>query len=149
MNKLLKAIITNFKGLKERTFEFDPKQTSFAGTNASFKTTLFDAVMWNPTGKNHLGESDFEIKTREGDEIRHHLHHSVELEFENFSTKRDYYEIWKTKRGTTEKKLTVTRQIILSTAKMVWDLLNAKRKANSPTSWLNSLAGKTMFRFFF
>jgi DNA repair exonuclease SbcCD ATPase subunit len=102
-NRLIKATIENFKGLKERVFEFD-NETAFAGTNASFKTTLFDAVLWAVTGKNHLAESEFDIKTRKGNGVQHQIHHSVELEFDNFIIKRDYYEIWRTKKGTTTSK---------------------------------------------
>ncbi len=104
MAKLTKLKLINFKGLKNLEVDINADVNEFAGENGTFKTTLYDAILWCPTGKDHLGRENYEIKTIVDDKVVHGLEHSVEQEYESFSIKRVYSEKWVQKRGTPEKK---------------------------------------------
>lgn len=53
--------INDFKGVKSLTTDFGKKSTQILGANESGKTTFADAISYALTGKNSLGESNFEI----------------------------------------------------------------------------------------
>jgi DNA repair exonuclease SbcCD ATPase subunit len=103
MNILLsKLVLENFKG-RTYTAYFDGS-ASIRGTNASGKTTLFDAFCWALWGKDSQGRTDFAIKNlNERGETLHNMDHSVEVSLivdgYEYQFKRVFREIWTKKRG--------------------------------------------------
>jgi DNA repair exonuclease SbcCD ATPase subunit len=109
MKIILKRLtLTNFKGIKSRTIEFDDGITEIRGANASGKTTLFDAFLWLLFGKDSQGKKDFGIKTYDanGDEI-HRIEHSVTatmtVDGVAKTLSRTLREKWQTERGKAEE----------------------------------------------
>jgi DNA repair exonuclease SbcCD ATPase subunit len=74
--------VRNFKGLKAFDLPLDGTNTAIHGTNATGKTTLFDAVSWLLFDKDSLNSSQFEIKPLKDGEPVHNLETSVEAVFE-------------------------------------------------------------------
>lgn len=60
--KLVELSIENFKGIREKTVNFQGDTTVISGRNASGKTTLMDAFFWLLFGKDSRGRSDFQIR---------------------------------------------------------------------------------------
>lgn len=102
--KLLKLSLTNFKSIRQASFEFDGENKIIFGDNATGKTTVFDSMCWLLFGKDSLDRSDFEIKTLVNGEPIHKVNHEVEGEFSNddgtsFTLKRVYREKYSNPRG--------------------------------------------------
>jgi DNA repair exonuclease SbcCD ATPase subunit len=102
--KLLKLSLTNFKSIRQSTFEFNGENKIIFGDNATGKTTVFDSMCWLLFGKDSLDRSDFEIKTLVNGEPIHKVNHEVEGEFMNddgtqFTLKRVYREKYSNPRG--------------------------------------------------
>ena len=102
--KLLKLSLTNFKNIRQSSFEFDGENKIIFGDNATGKTTIFDSMCWLLFGKDSLDRSDFEIKTLVNGEPIHKVNHEVEGEFSNddgtqFTLKRVYREKYSNPRG--------------------------------------------------
>lgn len=102
--KLLKLSLTNFKSIRQSSFEFDGENKIIFGDNATGKTTVFDSMCWLLFGKDSLDRSDFEIKTLVNGEPIHKVNHEVEGEFSNddgtqFTLKRVYREKYSNPRG--------------------------------------------------
>lgn len=102
--KLLKLSLTNFKSIRQSSFEFDGENKIIFGDNATGKTTVFDSMCWLLFGKDNLDRSDFEIKTLINGEPIHKVNHEVEGEFSNddgtqFTLKRVYREKYSNPRG--------------------------------------------------
>lgn len=102
--KLLKLSLTNFKNIRQSSFEFDGENKIIFGDNATGKTTVFDSMCWLLFGKDSLDRSDFEIKTLVNGEPIHKVNHEVEGEFMNddgtqFTLKRVYREKYSNPRG--------------------------------------------------
>lgn len=77
--KLQKITLTNFKGVRAFSVEFN-KETNIFGNNATGKTTLFDAFLWCIFGKDSTDRKDFEIKTLDdNNKPFHKLDHEVEV----------------------------------------------------------------------
>ena len=109
--KLLKATYRNFKGLKDYTFEPGGNNTTVRGDNGTFKTTLYDGILWLLFGKDSQNKKDFDIKTLtlDGQPI-HFLEHEVEAEFDlsgkPLLLKKRFTEKWTRKRGTATDEFT-------------------------------------------
>ena len=68
MNVLIKSVcLENFKGAKKVTCNFDCKNVSVSGANATGKTTIFDAVWWTLFNKDSLGNEKFSIRPLDED----------------------------------------------------------------------------------
>ena len=68
--KLKKLSLINFQGM--RTFSLDTdggQDVSVFADNAIGKTTIYNAFLWLLFEKNSLGAKDFEIKTRDENEL--------------------------------------------------------------------------------
>jgi len=112
--RLLKLNIENFRGIKDLELKFDGEDRVLAGTNEVGKTTVADAYSWLISDKDSKGNSQFEIKPLDEDnEPIHHLNTIVEGTFQilkdgkfdrEFTLKKDYYEKWTRKRGTTTEE---------------------------------------------
>lgn len=104
--ELKKLTLTNFKGIKDMTIDFQ-KETNIFGENASGKTTVFDAFTWLLFGKDSANRSDFNVKTLDKDNnVVHGLEHAVEgiLEADGREVllRRVLKENWVKKRGSAD-----------------------------------------------
>ena len=102
--KLNTLLIRNFKGIQSLTIEFDGKDTTIRGDNATGKTTIKDACTWLLFSKNSLGKSDFGIKpTYKSGEVIHNLETVVSATFDingiSKTFKKTLTEKWTRKRG--------------------------------------------------
>jgi chromosome segregation ATPase len=108
---LNKLVLTNFKGIKHYTLDFDSQETNIHGKNGSGKTTVADAYSWLLFGKNSQNQTDFGIKTLDtNNNPIHNLNHSVEGVFmvddSEVTLKRVYSEKWTKKKGNETQELT-------------------------------------------
>ena len=109
--KLSKATYTNFKGLKQFTFEPSGNNASVLGDNGTGKTTLLDGILWLLFGKDSQNKKDFDIKTLTPDgQPIHNLNHEVEAVFElngkQLILKKSFAEKWTRKRGSATSEFT-------------------------------------------
>lgn len=105
--KLIKLTLTNFKGIKHFEFEPNGQNVSVYGTNASGKTTLFDALTWLLFDKGSDWGENFSPKTKDksGAEV-HNINNRVDGVFSLddgriISFSKDQSENWVKKRGGT------------------------------------------------
>lgn len=54
--------LTNFRGIKNLTVDFDKDQTEVSGANATGKSTLLNAYLWCLWGVDQEGRKDFNLK---------------------------------------------------------------------------------------
>ena len=109
--KIKKLALENFKSHKSLTLEFDGRNASIYGDNATGKTSVYDALTWLLFGKDSKGngEKNIEIKPLDANgEIRDHLAETaVEavllVDGEEIALRRTLKEIWTTKRGSSEQ----------------------------------------------
>ena len=102
--------LTNFKGIRQLTIEFNAI-TNIQGDNGTGKSTIFDAFTWLLFGKDSHDSKDFNIKTLdETGQAIPMLEHSVEgiLTADGISNtlKRVYCEKWTRRRGAEQSELT-------------------------------------------
>lgn len=108
----LKALtLRNFKKIQNLTIEFDPSDTTIAGTNGVGKSTIFDAYTWLLYGKNSHDQQDFSIKTLdENNKVINRIEHSVtgvfDVSGETATLQRVYTEKWTKRRGFEVEELT-------------------------------------------
>lgn len=63
MKARIKSItIQNFKGCRDKSYDFDGKNTTISGENASGKTTVLDAFWWLLFNKDSMGNEKFAIR---------------------------------------------------------------------------------------
>ena len=107
--KLLNLYIKNFKGIEEKTLNFEGKDKIISGTNEAGKTTVNDAFIWLLNDENSSGDSRFNIKPLdENNNVIHKLNTVVEGVLEiadnhSVTLKKKYYEKWRRKKGSTEE----------------------------------------------
>lgn len=94
---LKQATLENFKGIAKQVIDFG-KITNIFGANEAGKSRVYNAYLWNLTGKDSRNRADYEIKTRvtpankhlypdmEIGEIVHKLEYSVALAFDHDGT---------------------------------------------------------------
>lgn len=104
---ILKSLtLTNFKGEKNRTTDFNPVETTIAGENGLGKSRHFDAFMWLLFGKDKLGRKDYEIRTRVNGDLLHKVDCNVTglLSVDGAPVKlsRSYVEDWVKPHGQIE-----------------------------------------------
>ena len=109
--ELKKLKLENFKGIRNLTIDFNGKETTIEGKNASGKSSICDAYLWMLFGKNSQYQSEFGIKTlNENNEAIHNLNHSVEGVFMidkiEVILKRVYSEKWTKRKGFENVELT-------------------------------------------
>lgn len=110
--KIINLKLKNFMGIRNLELNFNGKNASIYGTNATGKTTCFSAFTWLLFDKDSQNKKDFEIKTLGPDgEPEHGLEHTVEaeLELENgkrLTLKKIYSEKWTKKRGSATAEFT-------------------------------------------
>lgn len=103
---LKRLTLTNFKGEKSRTTDFNADITTIAGDNGLGKTRHFDAFLWLLFGKDTLGRENYEIKTRvNGKELRKvdsSVEGVLEINGETCTLKRVWAEDWVKSQGELE-----------------------------------------------
>lgn len=108
--KLNQLTISNFKGIRDLTINFDGRDASIHADNALGKTTILDAWTWLLFDKDSSGAAAFNLKTLgENGEPLHMLDHSVEavvqMETDPLPVvlRKVYREKWTKKRGSADK----------------------------------------------
>ena len=108
--KLNRLTISNFKGIRDLTINFDGRDASIHADNALGKTTILDAWTWLLFDKDSSGAAAFNLKTLdENGEPMHMLDHSVEavvqMETDPLPVvlRKVYREKWTKKRGSADK----------------------------------------------
>lgn len=101
---LLRLTLSNFKGCKYFELDIDGKNANVYGDNGTFKTTLYDALLWLFFGKDSSFKTQFEIKTLNADGTpQHNLSHEVKGLFNwdgrAIELRKVFKEIWTKKRG--------------------------------------------------
>lgn len=81
------------------------------GENETGKTTFVDAYFWLLTDKNSLGQSKFDIKTRDEDwnemnGLEHEVVGIFDVDGERVELKKVYHELWEKKRGAAKPTFT-------------------------------------------
>ena len=108
--KIKRLALTNFKCHKSLTIDFNGRNASIYGDNATGKTSIFDALTWLLFGKDSRGngEKNIEIKplNPDGEVFDHQAITEVEAVLlvggEEITLKRTLQEVWSTKRGHVE-----------------------------------------------
>lgn len=111
MNIRLKQLrLENFKCHKALTLDFQGRNASIYGDNATGKTSVYDALTWLLFGKDSAGngEKNIEIKplSQDGSVRDHQAVTEVEAvllaDGEEISLRRTFQEVWATRRGSSE-----------------------------------------------
>lgn len=101
--KLLKLILSNFKGVRSFELNADGDNINIYGDNATGKTTLFDGFVWLLFDKDSQNQKDFGIKTLIDGQPAHNLNHEVEATFliddQELTLRKVFAEKWTKKRG--------------------------------------------------
>ncbi|PUB12591.1 ATP-binding protein [Paenisporosarcina sp. OV554] len=108
--KLLSLTLTNFKGIKNFTFEPGGNNVRVFGDNETGKTSLFDGFIWLLFNKDSQNKTDFSLKTLiKGKEVNN-LNHEVEASFlidgSSVTLRKVYKEKWTRKRGSAAQEFT-------------------------------------------
>lgn len=109
--KLKSIELQNFQGIKSLHLDFDGRSASIYGTNATGKTTVFNALTWLLFDKDSTGAKGYTPKTKGKDGDLHYLNHSAEGAFiketgQIISFKKIYHEVYTKTRGTNEENMT-------------------------------------------
>lgn len=105
---ILKSLtLTNWRGERSRTTNFDPVITTIAGGNGLGKSRHFDAFMWLLFGKDKEDRKDFNIKTVvDGKPLMKtecEVVGVLDVDGEEITLKRAYVEDWVKPRGQVEQ----------------------------------------------
>lgn len=97
--KIEKVTISNFRNIKHAEYSFDHKINIFAGPNKKGKTNRLLAIYWAMCDYLFDGSSNYQSLKVIGSEKEKV---SVELIFDKFKLKKEYYEKWVKTRGSNE-----------------------------------------------
>lgn len=108
--KLNKLRLENFKSHRSLCINFDGRNATILGDNATGKTSVFDAFMWLLFSKDSLGNGDKSTEIKPLDSTGEVRDHSAVTEVEavllvngeETALRRTYQEVWTTKRGAAE-----------------------------------------------
>ena len=102
--RIVRMMLTNFKGIRSIEVNFNPEVTNISGDNATGKTSMMDAFLWCLFGKDSQNRADFNIKTLDAEgkafpKLEHEV--VVVLSVDGIETvfRRCYKENWVKKRG--------------------------------------------------
>ena len=105
---ILKSLtLTNWRGERSRTTNFDPISTTIAGGNGLGKSRHFDAFMWLLFGKDSQDRKDFNVKSIvDGQPLMKtecEVVGVLDVDGEEITLKRAYVEEWVKPRGQVEQ----------------------------------------------
>lgn len=109
--KLYELTIQHFKGIDQLTLDFQGKNASIYGDNATGKTTIYDAFLWLLFGKDSTDRKAFEVKPlgEDGKPRQHGVEVSVSAIIEHKGVQRTlrraYAEKWVRRRGESSEEL--------------------------------------------
>lgn len=109
---ILKRIsLVNFKGITDRSVEFNESVTSIMGRNGSGKTTIFDAFTWLLFGKDSEDRKVFNLKTLDQkglpiERIPHEVTAIISVDGKDITLSRRLNEKWTKKRGSAVEEFT-------------------------------------------
>ncbi len=103
--------LTNFKGLRSFEARFHPEQSTIYGSNASGKTTIFDAFLWLLFAKDSSDRTDFQIKHINSNGVNGTPKEAtvealMEADGTQIALKRVFREKWTRKRGAEKVEFT-------------------------------------------
>jgi DNA repair exonuclease SbcCD ATPase subunit len=146
---LKQATLENFKGIAKQVIDFG-KITNIFGENEAGKSRIYNAYLWNLTGKDSRNRADYEIKTRvtpankhlypdmEIGEIVHKLEYSVALAFDHDGTKLEL------KRALEEKWIKSRNEFKANTTKYQVNGLEGLKKVYDKK--VNDIIPENLFR---
>ena len=108
--KLISLELSNFKCHRHLRLDFDGRNATILGDNATGKSSVYDALMWLLFAKDSQGNGEKNIEVKplgiDGEVIDHNAMTEVEAVFmvngEKLVLGRTYREKWETKRGSAE-----------------------------------------------
>nr|DAK81836.1 MAG TPA: chromosome partition protein [Caudoviricetes sp.] len=106
--KLESISMIGFRGERERTTTFSPKETTIKGSNGLGKSRHFDAFLWCLFGKDKEDRKDFEVKTRDAennttDKAPCEVTVVLNVNGDSITLRRAYVEEWVKPRGQAEE----------------------------------------------
>lgn len=109
MIKIIKLIVQNFKGCKDREVEFG-NVTNIYGANAAGKTTLADAIYWLLFNKNSLGDEKFNVRPLDErgnriDNVEISVYGVFDVNGKQVTLKKTQKQKWVKKRGSGVEEL--------------------------------------------
>lgn len=101
--KIIKIALKNFQGIKNFTFALDGENADIYGDNGTGKTTLVNAFFWLMSGKPSTDEKNYSPKTAGTHSLNHVAEIVVEHDGVQKTLKKDFHEVYTTKRGNRDK----------------------------------------------
>lgn len=111
MKVTIKSIrLENFKGVKSATYQFDGKNASVVGQNATGKTTIADSLWWLLFNKDSAGNEKFSIRPLDSDgkqidNVEICVSAVLDIDGKEMELKKVQKQNWVKKRGTSEISL--------------------------------------------
>ena len=108
MKATIKRIsLENFKGVKSATYQFDGKNVSVIGQNATGKTTIADSLWWLLFNKDSAGNEKFSIRPLDSsgkqiDNVEICVSAVLDIDGSGMELKKVQKQNWVKKRGTSE-----------------------------------------------
>ncbi len=136
--------LTNFKGVRNKSFTFTDFVAEICGANATGKTTIYDAFWWLLFDKNSAGDSKFLIRTldKSGNPI-HNTEITVEAKLNIDGTSvelsKTQKENWVKKRGETTAELKGSNNSFM--------INGVPKKAGEFAEFISSIISETDFKF--
>lgn len=101
--------LTNFKGVRDLSIDFNDTVTNIYGRNGSGKTTVFDAFTWLLFGKDSNNSKQFDLKTLDADgkiipQIPHEVSAVLVVNGEQITLTRRFTEKWVKRSGKVERE---------------------------------------------
>lgn len=106
---LKKLVLTNFKGQKSLSIDFNDSETQIFGQNRAGKTTIFDAFLWLLFGKDSQDRKDFSVKPlnadgKTSDKTETEVIGTFDFDGNETILRRVLVEKWQKKRGSNEQE---------------------------------------------
>lgn len=150
--RIYRLTLDNFKGHKHLNIQFDGKNTTIYGDNATGKTSIYDALTWLLFGKDSSGAKDFEIKPLSSDgSVRDHktitcVEAELMVGLEIIILKRTLQEVWTTRRGSAEAVYTGnTSEYFVNGVPCKLNVYDSKIKAIVPEATFKMLTAVNYF----
>lgn len=101
--------LTNFKGVRDLSIDFNDTVTNIYGRNGSGKTTVFDAFTWLLFGKDSNNSKQFDLKTLDADgniipQIPHEVSAVLVVNGEQITLTRRFTEKWVKRAGKVDRE---------------------------------------------